>query len=287
MSDRIKTYYQLTKPGIIYGNVLTTAAGFFVASKTHIDVLLFFAVMVGTACIIASACVCNNYMDREIDAKMERTKKRALVTGIVSGRSAFIFAIILGFIGLATLLIFTNILTVAVGVIGFIDYVFFYGLCKRRSVHGTLIGGVSGAMPIVAGYTAVTHTFDIGALLLFLILSFWQMPHFYAIAIYRMKDYAAASIPTFPIKKGLALTKIHIFIYLIGYVITTLLLTIIGLTGYVYFIVMLLMNGYWLWICSEGFFTKDSEKWAKKTFLVSLKSLTVFSILLLLTGLLP
>jgi protoheme IX farnesyltransferase len=271
-----KTYYHLTKPGIIYGNLLTTAAGFFLASKYGISFLTFFAVMLGTACIIASACVCNNYMDREIDAKMERTKKRALVIGKISVKNAFVFAGIL-----------TNLLTLFIGLIGFVDYVFLYGISKRRSIHGTLVGGISGAAPIVAGYTAVTNSVDVGTLLLFLILMFWQMPHFYAIAIYRIKDYASASIPVFPVKKGIALTKVHMFLYLLGFIISTLLLPLSGLTGYVYLFVMIILNGYWLWKGIEGFGKLNDALWARKMFSISLLCLTVFSLLLIGTPILP
>ena len=282
-----RTYYYLTKPGIIYGNLLTTAAGFFLASSHFINLITFVAVMVGTGCIIAAACVCNNYMDREIDAKMERTKKRGFVTGKVSTRNGFIFAAILGFIGIFLLLTYTNFLTLIIGVIGFIDYVFLYGITKRRTIHGTLVGGISGATPIVAGYTAVTNSFDLGAFLLFLILMFWQMPHFYAIAIFRLKDYAEAGLPVFPVKKGIALTKVHMIVYLIGFIVSSLLLPLTKMTGTVYIIVMLLINGYWLWLSIQGFNTKDTVAWARKMFFISLITLTTFSILLIGTVVLP
>lgn len=282
-----KAYYYLTKPGIIYGNLLSTAAGFFLASHRYINLLTFFGVMVGTGCIIAAACVCNNYMDREIDSKMERTKKRAFVTGKIDPRNGFIFAAVLGFIGIFLLLRFTNFLTLVIGAIGFIDYVILYGISKRRSIHGTLVGTISGSMPIVAGYTAVTNRFDMGALLLFLILSFWQMPHFYAIAVYRLKDYTAASIPVFPAKKGIKLTKIHMLFYLNGFIITTLLLPLFVKIGFLYVIVMILLNGYWLWRTLEGFRVPNAEMWARKNFFTSLIALTIFSVLLIGTAVFP
>ncbi|MDE2589744.1 MAG: heme o synthase, partial [Patescibacteria group bacterium] len=199
----IKTYYLLTKPGIIYGNTITTVAGFLLASQGKIYFGLFMATLFGVSFVIASACVINNYLDRKIDKKMARTQKRALVTHAISPSHALVFATILGILGFLDLVVFTNGITFMIGLIGYIDYIVLYGLSKRKSIYGTLVGSISGATPIAAGYTAVTNRFDIAALLLFLIMVFWQMPHFYAIAIYRLKDYVAAGIPVLPAKKSM------------------------------------------------------------------------------------
>lgn len=282
-----KTYYHLTKPGIIYGNLLTTAAGFFLASNHVINLITFLGVMVGTATVIAAACVCNNYIDREIDAKMDRTRERAFVTGQISVKNGFLFAAVLGFIGIFFLLRYTNFLTLIVGVIGFLDYLLFYGVAKRKSVFGALVGTISGAAPVVAGYTAVTNRFDITAFFLFLILVVWQMPHFYAIAIYRMKEYAAAGIPVFPVRKGIPLTKIHILCYLIGFIIVSLLLPLVSNVGLFYFVVMLGISGYWLWMALQGFKQPDAKSWARKMFYISLITIVVFSFLLIGTAVLP
>ncbi len=108
----IKTYYRLAKPGIVYGNLITAAAGFFLASKGFINFQLLIAILVGIALIIGSSCVFNNYIDREIDEKMPRTKNRALVKGTVSPRNALIYATVLGILGFLVLAIYTNLTTV-------------------------------------------------------------------------------------------------------------------------------------------------------------------------------
>ena len=118
LGELLKTYYRLTKPGIIYGNLIVTAGGFLLASRGHIDLLLFFAVMGGTALVIASGCVFNNYIDRDIDKKMARTQKRALATGAVSGRSAILYASTLAVIGFVILVMGTNILALVMGANG-------------------------------------------------------------------------------------------------------------------------------------------------------------------------
>lgn len=279
-----KTYYRLTKPGIIYGNAMTATAGFFLASKGHISLLLLISMLLGTSFVIASACVFNNYIDRGIDKKMDRTKNRALVTGKVPVKNALIFATFLGVLGVSILFLFINLMTLIVGVIGFFVYIVLYGYSKRHSIHGTVIGSISGAMPPVAGYTAVTNRVDIGAILLFLILVFWQMPHFYAIAIYRLKDYAAAGIPVMPVKKGILNTKIQILIYILGFVIVGTLFTFFGYTGTGFLVIITLMGIVWLWLTIQGFFTKNSNLWARKMFFFSLIVTLIFSILISIEG---
>ncbi|MDO8335970.1 MAG: heme o synthase [Candidatus Saccharibacteria bacterium] len=284
----IKTYYSLIKPGVTYGNLLTVIAGFLLASHDHINLVLFLAVTLGMGLVIGSACAFNNYFDQDIDRIMSRTKKRAIVAGSVSGRNALIFASIIGVIGFALLAIFANLLTVIVALIGFVDYIVFYGiLSKRLSIHGTLVGSISGAMPILAGYVAVTNSVDMGAILLFLILFFWQMPEFYSISIYRRKEYAAAKIPVMSVVKGVQSTKVQILIYMLAFTVVTLGLGLFGYTGYIYLLVMTLLCLRWVWIALQGFTTKDDNKWAKSVFKFSLIVLVVFSILISIDAWIP
>src|ERR1700693_3509452 len=119
-------YYLITKPGIIMGNLITLAAGFLLASKDTVNYWLFFETLLGLALIMASACVFNNYIDRQVDKKMERTKNRSLVIGVISPSNAIIFATILGGIGALVLFQFTNPLTVAIAGVGFFVYVVLY-----------------------------------------------------------------------------------------------------------------------------------------------------------------
>jgi protoheme IX farnesyltransferase len=263
----IKRYYSLTKPGVLYGNALTVAAGYLLAAQGAIDFRLFLAVFVGSSLIIASACVLNNYLDQDIDAIMERTKKRALVAGEIKGYQAVIFSVTLGVIGLVLLIAYTNLLVAVLGIIGFVTYVVFYGmLSKRLSIHGTLVGSISGAIPILAGYCAVAGVIDVGAVLVFIILFAWQFPEFYSIAIYRSKEYKAAGIPVLPVVKGLRRTKIEILIYTVVFVLASLMLTIFEYTGMIYFGVMLAFGSYWIWLALKGFSTTDSDRWARQMF---------------------
>jgi protoheme IX farnesyltransferase len=277
---KLKEYYNLTKPGIIYGNLITAIGGFLLASKDHVDISLLIFTLLGTSLIIGSACVFNNYIDRGIDVKMDRTKKRALVSGVIKPFQALVFGSIIGLVGVLILIFHTNGLVVSIGISAFIIYVVFYGLSKRHSVHGTLVGSLAGAAPIVAGYCAVTDDFNSGAIILLLILIAWQMAHFYAIATYRLDDYKAAGIPVLPIVAGIEKTKKQIVTYVVAFIIATLCLTFFGYTGVVFTVVMLALGLWWLYRGAKGFGAKDSKKWARRMFLISLIIITGLSLML-------
>lgn len=286
----IQKYYQLTKPGVLYGNVITGVAGFLLASGYYrqFDAGLFVAAIGGMSLIIASACVLNNVLDQDIDRLMERTKKRGVASGEVSSRAATVFSAVLGLAGLLILSLWTNWLVVGIGVFGFVTYVWLYGaLSKRRSIHGTLVGSISGAMPILAGYCAVSDRLDVAAVLVFLMLFFWQFPEFYSIAIYRKKEYATASIPVMPIVKGNKSTIIQIFVYTVLFLASALLLTICGYTGWIYFAATALLGVYWLRIGWQGFSTGSQDAWARRMFHAALVVLLASSTLLSIGALLP
>lgn len=283
----LKDYYYLTKPGIIYGNAINTTGGFLLASKGNVNFSLFLAVLVGTALVIASACVFNNYIDQEIDQKMARTKKRALVTGAITDGYALIFASLLGVFGFAVLTMFTNNLTVLIGLLAMLTYIVFYGIGKRRSVHGTLIGSFAGAAPPMAGYCAAAGYFDLGALLVGLILILWQMPHFYAIAMYRREDYANAGIPVLPVKKGLQITKLTIVMYIMSFTLATISLTIYGYTGFIFLIVMSSFGLGWLLLGLQDFNKNNHTEWARKMFHFSLIVILALSVMMSVGPLLP
>lgn len=275
----LKHFIQITKPGIIFGNVLSVAGGFFLASKGHVDIGLFLAAVIGTSLVVASGCVFNNCIDRDIDVKMERTKNRVLVQGLVSVKLAFVYATVLGILGVGLLYTKANALAALFAVIGFVIYVGFYSLyLKRKSVHGTLVGSLSGAMPPVIGYVAVSNTFDLAALTLLVMFSLWQMPHSYAIAIFRFNDYRAASIPVLPVKRGIRVAKRHILIYILAFLLATLMLTFGGYAGLNYLAVAAAMGMYWLYMAWTGYKAKDDTVWARKLFVFSIFTITALSV---------
>lgn len=277
-----KNYFSLTKPGIIFGNAITVIGGFCLASRGHVNLWLLAVVLLGISLIIASGCVFNNYIDQDIDKLMERTRKRVLVQGLISGRQALIYATILGVFGALILLAMTNLLTVGIALFGLFIYVVIYSLwLKRNSIYGTFVGSISGAVPPIVGYCAVSSHFDFGALLLFLILSIWQLPHSFAIGIYRYNDYKAAKIPLLPIRHGLHVTKITMLLCVVIYVSLVLMLTIYGYTGVWYLLVNGIFGLLWAIYSIFGFSSNNNDrKWARKMFLFSIINIMVLSIMM-------
>lgn len=273
-------YYLITKPGIVLGNLLTVAAGFLLASKGEIYFGLFLATLIGLGFIMASACIFNNYIDRPLDKKMERTKNRPLVTGIISTTNALIFATLLGLIGGLVLWLFTNPLTAAIAAFGFFVYVVLYSLWKSKTSLGTAIGSIAGATPPLVGYTAVANRLDAGALILFFMLILWQMPHFFSIALYRMDDYAKAGIPVLPLKKGIERTKIHMVIYIIAFIFAAGALTYWNYAGYLYLATALVFGSAWLLLCIKGFNCLNEQVWAKQMFQLSLVLITAICLVI-------
>lgn len=250
--------------------------GFFLGSVEHISFLLLLITLAGMSLVIGSGCVFNNVIDRDIDQLMEHTRNRVLVRGLISPSLAIIYGIVLGIAGFLILYYGTNLLTVLLAAIGWLVYVVIYSLVmKRKSSSGTLIGGIAGAIPPVVGYTAVTNRFDIGAIILFFILFFWQMPHFYAISIYRLNDYKAAAIPVLPLRKNIRYTKMVMLLYTIAFLAVTLLPAVFGLAGYIYSGCALILGLIWVYYAIQGFKAPNDRLWARKMFLFSILSITL------------
>jgi heme o synthase len=272
----IRAYYRLTKPGIVYGNLFTAIAGYLFASQLRIDLVVLAALMAGMGLVIASACVFNNVIDRDIDAKMARTKDRATVTGVISKTRALSYGAVLGLLGVLALALYTNLLTTLVAIGGFIAYVFLYTYSKRVTRTHTLIGSISGAVAMLAGYTAHTNEINTAAIILFLSMVLWQMPHFYAIALYRLDEYKAAGIPLLPLEKGAHLTKIVIAVYIAAFIGAQSSLTVLGYMGYTYLAVVLGFGIPWFVRAIRGFWAGDDVAWAKGLFFYSLNVLLAY-----------
>ncbi|WP_375386316.1 heme o synthase [uncultured Microbacterium sp.] len=281
-------YASLTKPGVLAANVMTLVAGFLLASGDRIDGVLLAGAVTGTTLVIASACTINNVLDRDIDTRMLRTSERATVTGSVTVARAAVFGVVLGAAGLAVLVTMTNALVVIIGVAGFVTYVVFYGMLgKRRSVHGTLVGSLSGAAPILAGYAAVTGQIDGIAALAFLALFAWQMPEFYSIAIYRRDEYAAAGVPVISVVYGVRRTIAAIFAYTAIFVAATLGVGLLADLGIIYAVVMGITGAGWIGLGVRGFSAADSSAWARQMFRYSLIAVLVFCVMISIGAPLP
>ncbi|MCG9239950.1 heme o synthase [Acinetobacter baumannii] len=275
----LKKYLFLTKPGILFGNFITTLGGFFLAAQGSIDILLLLLTLIGTTLVVASGCVVNNVIDQDIDTKMQRTQNRALVKKTISPTIALVYAFVLGIMGFSILWFGVNGYAFLFAMIGFIVYVGFYSLwTKRTSIHQTVIGSISGASPPVIGYTAVTHQFDVAALLLFLAYVLWQMPHSWAIAIYRFNDYKNAGIPILPVARSIYRTKIECVIYILLFAAVLNGLYCFGYTNVFFLITFNALTAYWFYLSIIGFKAENDQLWAKRFFLYSVILITLLSL---------
>ncbi len=275
----LKKYLFLTKPGILFGNFITTLGGFFLAAQGSIDILLLLLTLIGTTLVVASGCVVNNVIDQDIDTKMQRTQNRALVKKTISPTVALVYAFVLGVMGFSILWFGVNGYAFLFAMIGFIVYVGFYSLwTKRTSIHQTVIGSISGASPPVIGYTAVTHQFDVAALLLFLAYALWQMPHSWAIAIYRFDDYKNAGIPILPVARSIYRTKIECVIYILLFAAVLNGLYCFGYTNVFFLITFNALTAYWFYLSIIGFKAENDQLWAKRFFLYSVILITLLSL---------
>jgi protoheme IX farnesyltransferase len=282
----LQQYYYLTKPGIIRGNLLTALGGFFLASAGDFDWWRLVFLLVGMAMVIGASCVFNNIYDRDIDKRMQRTRKRATVSGEISLRSALLFGLVLAVVGTGVLIWKVNVLTAVLGLFGLVTYVGAYTPAKHRTPYATLIGTIPGAVPPVAGYAAVLDRLDGTCLLLFFILIAWQMPHFYAIAIRRLSEYKAAKVPVWPAVRSVRQTKQQIIIYMPVFIFCALALSASGKASWLFGGIMGAYGLYWLYGGLRGYNSGDDTNWAKKVFLMSLPILPLFSLLLAIDSLL-
>lgn len=288
MERHTRSYLQLIKPGITLSNTIAAAAGFSLAASLYgFSWITLLGVLGGVAGVIASACVVNNIIDRKLDVKMKRTKGREIPAGRKTLITASIFAVILGVIGFLLLAAWTNTLTTMLGIVAYAWYIVIYGIAKRTTPLSTIIGGVCGALPPVAGYTAVTGNLDAVAWTLFGLLMVWQLPHFYAISVFRRSDYENAGLPVWSVKYGTKSTKAQIFFWVVIFALLAPLLTLLGATGYIYLGVMLGLSAYWIYTGVKYYRRLDDIAWSRKMFGVSLIVLLAMCVIIAVGHLLP
>lgn len=279
----LKDFIQLTKPRLLLLNVIASLAGFCVASKWNIDWLLLVVMLIGTTLTIASACVINNYWDRELDKKMERTSNRPLPSGRLAPMTVLSYGIILGILGIGTLFVLVNPVAGWMGLLGWAVYVFIYTMwLKRTSTWNTSIGGISGAMPPVIGYVAVTEQIDIGAWLLFALLFLWQPPHFWSLAIRKVEEYRAAGFPMLPVVKGIKRTKLQMIPYVLLLVPSGILLYVYDYVGVIFLVISTVLSVVWTIHTLGGSKTADTNKWAKTNFMYSINYLMLILVIMII-----
>ncbi len=215
--DQATDFYELSKPRITLLVLVTTFVGMWVASNGSTSFSLVFFTLLGTGMASAASGTLNNYIDRDIDVRMARTRNRALPAKRLRPAQALWSGSILTLAAFAVLHTAANALTAWLAMFTIFFYVVIYTIwLKRNSSLCTEIGGVAGALPPVLGWTAVTNEITWPAVLLFLIIFLWQPPHFWALAIVRANEYRDANIPMLPVVKGNRATKFRMLLYTVA-----------------------------------------------------------------------
>lgn len=224
LEDLIRAYVELTKPRIVILLVFTCVTSMIVGANglPSVDIVLF--TVLGGILSSGGSSAINQYIDRDMDAKMTRTARRPIPSGRIAPLNALIFGLSMIAWSVLVLGVFVNWLAAGLAFLGAIYYVVLYTLIlKRNTVVNIVIGGGAGAIPVLVGWAAATGTLDPQAFILFAIVFYWTPPHFWALAIMVNKDYAAANVPMMPVARGEKVTRYQILFYSIQLVVITLL----------------------------------------------------------------
>lgn len=242
--SRVRDFFALLKPLIVGLLLITTYGGLVIGGKEWPSFSLTFWTLLGGALAAGGSSALNQYIDRELDKNMQRTARRPLADGRLMDAEGLAFGLGLSLISYYILACFVNGLAALLSLAGIIYYVILYSLwLKKATVQNIVIGGGAGAIPPMVGYAAATGHLDWTAWILFAIIFMWTPPHFWALAIVRMKDYKNVGVPMLPVVRGELETRRQIFVYTIELVLVTLLLPIFNLAGNVYLISSLVLGG--------------------------------------------
>jgi protoheme IX farnesyltransferase len=276
-----RDFYEMCKPRVVMLMILTSLVGMFLAvpGMVPLDVLIYGNL--GIALVAGSGAVVNHLIDYKVDSVMKRTHNRPIPQGRVDPKQAAMFAAAIGIAGMLILLFLVNPLSAWLTLASFIGYAFIYtGYLKRATPQNIVIGGLSGAMPPLLGWAAVTGTIEPGALILVLIIFAWTPPHFWALAIHRKEEYAKTGIPMLPVTHGEHITKIHIILYTVLMFLITLLPYLTGMSGPLYLLAAVVLGlGFLAWSLLLMFKPKAST--AMDTFRYSIVYLMVLFVVLL------
>jgi protoheme IX farnesyltransferase len=244
-----RDYLELCKPNVVALMLLTSLIGMLLATDQTVPITVLIFGNLGIALCAGSAAAVNHIVDRHVDDKMARTLNRPLAQGRLKTENAVIFALITGMLGMAILLVSTNVLTAWLTLASLVGYAFVYTMfLKRATPQNIVIGGLAGAAPPLLGWTAVTGEVHHNALLLVLIIFAWTPPHFWALAVHRKDEYAKAKIPMLPVTHGEYYTKINILLYTLLLIVVTTMPYLTGMFGWLYLVSSLLLGlGFLYW----------------------------------------
>jgi len=275
LATTVGAYVALTKPRIIELLLVTTVPVMVVADQGVPPLWLMAAAVIGGTLAAGGANAINMYVDRDIDSVMERTQGRPLVTGAVTPRNALIFAVTIEVVAFLFLWQVVNLLSAVLAVSGCLYYVFIYTLwLKRSSRQNIVIGGAAGAVPVLVGWSAVTNTVSISAIVLFGVIFFWTPPHFWALAIKYKDDYARADVPMLPSVASHRQTTDQILAYTVVVWALTLLFGVTAEMGLLYWVTAIVLGAVFTWMAVDLRRTESPAR-AIRVFTFSITYITV------------
>jgi heme o synthase len=275
LRTRIAGYVALTKPRIIELLLITTVPTMVVAEQGIPSIWLMINTVVGGTLAAGGANAINMYVDRDIDALMERTKNRPLVTGVIKPRAALTFAIGLEVVAFFWLWAWVNLLSAVLAVAACLFYVFVYTLwLKRTSKSNIVIGGAAGAMPVLIGWSAVTNSLSWAPVVLFAVMFYWTPPHFWALAIKYKDDYSEADVPMLPSVVSLHTTAVRILIYTLLLWGLTLVFSPVADMGTIYLGSAVVLGAAFTWFAVR-LLQEPNTKRAMKVFTYSITYITL------------
>ena len=279
--NRARQFFELTKPRVTLLAVFCAVIGMFLATPGMVEPVVLTAGAAGIWILAGAAFAVNCLVEARIDAQMARTRARPMARGELSSTEALVFAAVLALIGGALLYFLVNPLTMWLTAATFFGYAFIYTIIlKPTTPQNIVIGGLSGAMPPLLGWVAVTGEVAPEAVLLVLIIFVWTPPHFWALALYRLEDYKRSGLPMLPVTHGSEFTRLHIFLYTILLAATTVLPWVIRMSGALYLVAALALGAGFMWHAWK-LYRDYTDVQAKKTFAFSLWYLAaLFSALL-------
>jgi protoheme IX farnesyltransferase len=281
VAGRLRDLVQLGKPRITLLVLFTGAVGLWMAPG-GLGLARAIAFLLATACLVASANTLNCWMERDTDGLMRRTRDRPLPAGRLAPRDALTAGIVEAALALGALAWATNALTLALGVLALLTYVFVYTPLKRVSWWAVVVGALPGALPPLMGWTAVTNTLSAGGWVLFGILFLWQLPHFISISLYLKEDYRRGGLQVLPVAYGDAAARRHLFAYTVLLVLVSLTAPPLGLAGPAYLGTAALLGAGFLYLAGGGLRPAVRAVWARRTFAYSLVYLSVLIAVLVL-----
>ena len=279
--NRLKQLFALTKPRVVSLIVFVAVIGMFLATPGLPPPSVVFFATAGIGLVAGAAAAINCLVEQKIDALMARTRRRPLPSGEVTSLATLLFAGAVGGLGLLLLYRYVNALTMWLTLGTFVGYAIVYTvLLKPATPQNIVIGGASGAMPPVLGWAAVTGEVGPESLILFLIIFAWTPPHFWSLALYRVRDYANAGLPMLPVTHGARYTQLQIVLYTCALFAVTLLPYAIRMSGVLYLVAALALGGVFL-LYAVQLYRDYSDELARATFKFSIYYLAaLFSALL-------